>query len=83
MLSLTSEVSSSLKEEEEEEQEESDCHGLSHSIERSVFATHAVNVGRKLSCLFQCYEELQDTVNSLLQHQTGSRAEPLREREAS
>lgn len=81
MLSLTSQLSSSLQ--DEAGQEESDGQGLSQSRDRAALTTSAVNVGRKLSRLFQHYEQLQDTVNNLIQQQTGGRAGTLRGREAS
>ncbi|GAA6222133.1 glutamine-rich protein 2-like isoform X3 [Lates japonicus] len=81
MLSLTSQLSSSLQ--DEAGQEESDSQGLSQSRDRAALTTSAVNVGRKLSRLFQHYEQLQDTVNNLIQQQTGGRAGTLRGREAS
>lgn len=81
MLSLTSELSSSF--EDEDEQDESDSEGPNHNKERSAFTSRAVNIGRKLSRLFQYYEQLQDKVNSLLQQQTEGRTGPLKMREAS
>uniref|UniRef100_A0AAQ6IR89 DUF4795 domain-containing protein n=1 Tax=Anabas testudineus TaxID=64144 RepID=A0AAQ6IR89_ANATE len=71
MLSLTSELSSNL--EDEDEQDESNSEALDQNKERSVFTSRTVNIGRKLSRLFQYYEQLQDTVNNLLQQQTGGR----------
>ncbi|XP_026220298.1 glutamine-rich protein 2 isoform X1 [Anabas testudineus] len=79
MLSLTSELSSNL--EDEDEQDESNSEALDQNKERSVFTSRTVNIGRKLSRLFQYYEQLQDTVNNLLQQQTGGRAGPLKIRE--
>lgn len=75
-LSLTSQLSSSL--EDEAGQDESDIQGK----ERSAVTSSTVNIGRKLSLLFQHYEQLQDTVNSILQLQTGGKAGPLQDREA-
>ncbi|XP_044037516.1 glutamine-rich protein 2 isoform X2 [Siniperca chuatsi] len=77
MLSLTSELSSSLQ--DEAGQDESDSQGLGQSKARSASTTSTVNTGRKLSRLFQHYEQLQDTVNSLLQQQTGGRAGALKD----
>ncbi|KAK2893383.1 hypothetical protein Q8A73_015867 [Channa argus] len=79
MLSLTSELSSSFK--DDDEQDESDSQGLGENNERSSFITRTVNIGRKLSSLFQSYELLQDTVNNLLQQQTGGSAEAAKKGE--
>ncbi|XP_039979920.1 glutamine-rich protein 2 isoform X2 [Xiphias gladius] len=79
MLSLTSQLSGSLQ--DEAGQDESDSQALGQHTERSAFTTSAVNIGRKLSRLFQHYEQLQDTVNNLLQQQTGGRAGMLKDRE--
>ncbi|XP_047427693.1 glutamine-rich protein 2 isoform X2 [Mugil cephalus] len=85
MLSLTSQLSSSHQEDGDGEQEESDGGGLglSQGAERSAFTVRAVNIGRNLSLLFQHYEQLQDTVNSLIQQQqqTEGRAGPLKDSE--
>ncbi|XP_034750818.1 uncharacterized protein LOC117958492 isoform X2 [Etheostoma cragini] len=60
--------------------ESRDSQGIGQSKDqRSDLTTSTVNMGRKLSLLFQHYEQLQDTVNSLLQQQTGGRAEPLKD----
>ncbi|XP_071322246.1 glutamine-rich protein 2-like isoform X2 [Trachinotus anak] len=80
MLSLTSKLSSSLQ--DEAGQDESGSQGLGQGKEGSAFTTSAVNTGKKLSRLFQLYEHLQDTVNSLLQQQTGGRAGTLQDRES-
>ncbi|XP_044188524.1 glutamine-rich protein 2 isoform X1 [Thunnus albacares] len=74
-LFLTSELSSSL--EDEAVQDESDSEGK----ERSAVTSRTVNVGRKLSRLFQDYEQLQDTVNSILQLHTAGTAGPLQDTE--
>nr|XP_033944408.1 glutamine-rich protein 2 isoform X2 [Pseudochaenichthys georgianus] len=42
----------------------------------SAFTGKPVNVARKLSLLFQHYEQLQDAVSSMLQQQSGGRAQP-------
>ncbi|TDH03360.1 hypothetical protein EPR50_G00162420 [Perca flavescens] len=64
--------------------ESSDSQGIGQSKDqRSEFTTSTMNTGRKLSLLFQHYEQLQDTVSSLLQQQTGGRAGPLKDIEAS
>uniref|UniRef100_A0A8C4I3R2 DUF4795 domain-containing protein n=1 Tax=Dicentrarchus labrax TaxID=13489 RepID=A0A8C4I3R2_DICLA len=76
MLSLTSELSCSL------EDDESDGQELGQSTEKSTFTSSTVNVGRKLSRLFQHYELLQEAVNSLLQQQTAGRAGPLKDVES-
>ncbi|XP_045893508.1 glutamine-rich protein 2 isoform X1 [Micropterus dolomieu] len=82
MLSLTSQLSSSLQDEagqDEAGQDQSDSQGFGQRTERSAFTTSTVNIGRKLSCLFQHYEQLQDTVNILLQQHTGGRAGALKD----
>lgn len=81
MLSLSSQLSSSLW--DEAGQDESDSQGLGQSKDRSAFTTSTVNTGRKLSRLFQHYEQLQDTVNGLLRQQTGDTAGTLKDTEAS
>ena len=75
MLSLTSQLSSSL-------QDERGRQGLSQSKERTALTTGAVDIGRKLGQLFQHYEQLQDMLNGLLQQQTGGRAGTSKDREA-
>ncbi|XP_035852922.1 glutamine-rich protein 2 isoform X2 [Sander lucioperca] len=60
--------------------ESNDSQGIGQSKDqRSEFTTSTMNTGRKLSLLFQHYEQLQDTVSSLLQQQTGGRAGPLKD----
>ncbi|XP_032393013.1 glutamine-rich protein 2 isoform X1 [Etheostoma spectabile] len=60
--------------------ESNDSQGIGQSKDqRPELTTSTVNMGRKLSLLFQHYEQLQDTVNSLLQQQTGGRAGPLKD----
>ncbi|XP_029014135.1 glutamine-rich protein 2 isoform X2 [Betta splendens] len=72
MLSLNLEQSSSL--EFEDQQDESDSEGPCRINERSAVE----KIDRKLSCLFLCYEQLQDKVKCLVQQQTESRAGPLK-----
>ncbi|XP_070779127.1 glutamine-rich protein 2-like [Enoplosus armatus] len=79
MLSLTSQLSSSLW--DEAGQDESEGQGLGQSRERSASTSSTVNIGRKLSRLFQLYEQLQDSVSNLLQQQTGGRAGALKDME--
>ncbi|XP_037831037.1 glutamine-rich protein 2 isoform X2 [Kryptolebias marmoratus] len=81
MLSLMSQLSSSVQ--DEAEQDESESQGVSESAERSALTFRTVNVGRKLSLLFQHYEQLQDMVNALIQQQSGDRTGPLEDRQAS
>ncbi|XP_039680354.1 glutamine-rich protein 2 isoform X2 [Perca fluviatilis] len=60
--------------------ESNDSEGIGQSKDqRSEFTISTMNTGRKLSLLFQHYEQLQDTVSSLLQQQTGGRAGPLKD----
>lgn len=81
MLSLTSQLSISLQ--DEAGQDESDSQSFPQSRERSAFTSSTVNIGKKLSLLFQHYEQLQDKVCILLQQQTGGRAGALKDTEAS
>ena len=72
MQSLTSDLS-----EVGQDEGDDDSQGLG-----SAFTGKPVNVGRKLSLLFQHYEQLQDAVSSLLQQQSGGRAQPPNNGEA-
>ncbi|XP_029282746.1 glutamine-rich protein 2 [Cottoperca gobio] len=75
MQSLTSDLSEAGQDEGDDDD---DSQSLAQRTERATFTSSTVNVGWKLSLLFQHYEQLQDTVNSLLQQQTAGRAEPLK-----
>ncbi|TKS91262.1 hypothetical protein D9C73_026540 [Collichthys lucidus] len=82
MLSLTSQLFGCLQ--DEAGQDESDSPGVSgQSKARSAFTTCTANIGRKLNRVFKHYEQLQDTVNSLLQQQARGRAGELKHAEAS
>jgi len=83
ILSLTSQLCSSFEDEAEQDEGDSqgESQGVDQSAERSAFTSRTVNVGRKLSLLFQHYEQLQDTVNSLIQQQRGGRAGPQEDEE--
>ncbi|XP_054908013.1 glutamine-rich protein 2 [Poeciliopsis prolifica] len=63
IVSLTSQLSSSLQQEVEQETEEAEEEEEEEEFDSSV------EVGRKLSLLFQNYEQLEDTVNLLVQQQ--------------
>ncbi|MEQ2252284.1 hypothetical protein ILYODFUR_020206, partial [Ilyodon furcidens] len=67
ILSLTSQLSSSFQ--DEAMQGENEMQDLPESTWRSALTSSSVNIGRKLSLLFQHYEQLQDTVNGLIQQQ--------------
>ncbi|XP_074511859.1 uncharacterized protein LOC141780494 isoform X2 [Sebastes fasciatus] len=81
MQSLTSQLTLNLSEAGQDESD--DIQGLSQRKERSASRHSIVDTGRRFSILFQHYEELQDSVNSLLQQQTGATTGPLKDREAS
>lgn len=82
MLSLTSQLFGCLQ--DEAGQDESGSQGVSgQSKARSAFTTCTANIGRKLNRVFKHYEQLQDTVNSLLQQQARGRAGELKDAEAS
>ncbi|XP_042360272.1 glutamine-rich protein 2 [Plectropomus leopardus] len=73
MQSLTSQLYQAGQDESDDSQ------SLRHSREGSAFTISTVNIGRELSLLFQHYEQLQDTVNKLLQQQAGDRAGTLQD----
>ncbi|XP_027141127.1 glutamine-rich protein 2 isoform X3 [Larimichthys crocea] len=80
MLSLTSQLFGCLQ--DEAGQDESGSQGVSgQSKARSAFTTCTANIGRKLNRVFKHYEQLQDTVNSLLQQQARGRAGELKDAE--
>ncbi|XP_071060045.1 glutamine-rich protein 2-like isoform X2 [Pseudochaenichthys georgianus] len=67
---MTQSLTSDLSEVGQDEGDD-DSQGLG-----SAFTGKPVNVARKLSLLFQHYEQLQDAVSSMLQQQSGGRAQP-------
>ncbi|MEQ2201415.1 hypothetical protein XENOCAPTIV_012000 [Xenoophorus captivus] len=86
ILSLTSQLSSSFQ--DEAMQGENEMQDLPESTWRSALTSSSVNIGRKLSLLFQHYEQLQDTMNGLIQQQQqqqqgGGRAGRTEDREAN
>ncbi|XP_037647632.1 glutamine-rich protein 2 isoform X2 [Sebastes umbrosus] len=79
MQSLTSQLTLNLSEAGQDESD--DIQGLYQRKERSASRHSIVDTGRRISVLYQHYEELQDSVNSLLQQQTGATTGPLKDRE--
>ncbi|XP_016521779.1 glutamine-rich protein 2 isoform X2 [Poecilia formosa] len=71
IVSLTSQLSSSLQQEVEQETEkmEKPEETEEEEEEEEEAFSNSVEVGRKLSLLFQNYEQLEDTVNLLVQQQ--------------